>query len=75
LRRLPNFSSHFDFNVLNTRETFHKCHSLVAHLIFDRTCRRREIQVEKNLPRLDFQVTDEAERYDVFVQIRILDPL
>src|SRR5262249_47988610 len=46
---------------------------LVTHLIFYGAGRRCEIQIEGHLPGLNFQISDETERNDVFVQIRVLD--
>src|SRR5580765_6467070 len=48
---------------------------LVAHLVLDRTRRRRQLDGERDAAALDLQIFDEAESDDVAIQIGVPDDL
>ena len=53
----------------------HRGARLIAHLIFHRTRRRRELDRERDVARIETQVLDESETDDVAVEVWIADNL
>ena len=67
--------AHLHVDAGDTGHLQHGGARLIAHLILDRTRRRRQLDGEGDLPAVNLEILDEAERDDVLVKIRILDDL
>ena len=73
--RLADARAHLHVDRGDARHLHHGGARLIAHLILDRTRRRRQLDGERDAAAIDLQVLDEPEADDVAVKIGIADDL
>ena len=70
---MRNFGVHCDLYRCNSVDGAHQLDRLGFHFFLDRTCGCRQHDAKRDVAALDFQVPDESELNDVFLQIGVDD--